>query len=61
MDRRQDIHIQKVLGLRTFWALQQNNDLKNNPSWQDKMFEIELKVCECEEYINISFFNHILL
>lgn len=57
----QDIHIQKVLGLRTFWALQQNNDLKNAPSWQDKMFEIELKVCDCEEFVNISFFNHILL
>lgn len=55
------IFIQKTLGVRTFWGLQQNNNLKNDPVWQDRMFEIEMKVCELEAYINISFFNHILL
>lgn len=55
------LFIQKTLGVRTFWGLQQNNNLKNDPVWQDRMFEIEMKVCELEAYINISFFNHILL
>lgn len=55
------IFIQKTLGVRTFWGLQQNNNLKNDPVWQDRMFEIEMKVYELEAYINISFFNHILL
>lgn len=55
------LFIQKTLGVRTFWGLQQNNDIKTDSIWQDKMFEIEMKVCELEEYTNISFFNHILL
>lgn len=53
--------IEKVRGIRTFWGLQQNNEIKNEKSWQDKMFEIEMKVCDIDEYINISFFSHILL
>ena len=56
-----DIIIEKIRGVRTFWALQQNNEIKNEKSWQDKMFEIEMKVSDIEEFINISFFNHVLL
>lgn len=55
------ITIEKILGIRTFWALQQNNEAKFDPTWQDKMFQLEMKVCDIEDYINISFFNHILL
>lgn len=56
-----NIIIEKIRGVRTFWALQQNNEIKNEKSWQDKMFEIEMKVSDIEEFINISFFNHVLL
>ncbi|HCQ88576.1 MULTISPECIES: class I SAM-dependent methyltransferase [unclassified Clostridium] len=56
-----DINIEKVLGVRTFFALQQNNEIKYNPMWQEKMFEVEMKVCDIDEYRNISFYNHILL
>ena len=41
--------------------LQQNNDIKYEPDWIDKMFEIEKKVCDIEQYKNIAFLNHVLL
>ncbi len=56
-----DVNIEKILGVRTFFALQQNNEIKYEPMWQEKMFEVEMKVCDIDEYINISFYNHILL
>lgn len=56
-----DISIEKELGIRTFFALNPNNDLRYDPIWQEKMFEIEMKVSDIEEYKRISFYNHILL
>lgn len=56
-----NITIEKVLGAKTFWALQQNHELKNQPDWEEKMFEVEMKVCNISEYIDISYFNHVLL
>ena len=55
------LKIEKILGVRIFYALQQNNDLKYEPEWIDKMFEIEMKVCDLEPYKSISFLNHVLL
>ncbi|RDY26546.1 class I SAM-dependent methyltransferase [Romboutsia weinsteinii] len=54
-------NLEKVYGVRTFWALQQDNEIKTELSWQEKMFEVEMRVCEIEEYKNISFFNHVIL
>jgi len=56
-----EIHVEKVLGIRTFWALQQSNGVKYEPVWQEKMLEIERKVSEISDYVNVSFFNHVLL
>ena len=52
--------IRKRMGLRTFFALQ-NNEVKSNPDWADKMFELEMKVSEIPDFVNVAFFNHILL
>lgn len=56
-----DVNIEKVLGIRTFYALHPNNEIRFNPIWQEKMFELEMKVSDIEDYINISFYNHVLL
>lgn len=56
-----DISIEKILGVRTFWALQQNNEIKYDPIWQEKMFEVEMRASSISDYINISFYNHVLL
>jgi len=57
----ENLEIKKILGVRTFYALQQNNDLKYEPDWIDKMFEVEMKVCDLEPYKNIAFLHHVLL
>lgn len=56
-----DINIEKVLGIRTLFGLHPNNEMRYDPIWQDKMFEIEMKVSNIEEYRNISFYHHVLL
>ncbi|APC41264.1 hypothetical protein A7L45_14860 [Clostridium estertheticum subsp. estertheticum] len=56
-----DINIEKMLGIRTFFALHPNNEIRYDPIWQEKMFEVEMMVSDIEDYINISFYNHVLL
>lgn len=55
------LEIEKVLGMRTFWDLQQNQDVHKNKEWQEKMISIEEKVSNIEEFKNIAFFHHIFL
>lgn len=56
-----DISIEKILGVRTFWGLQQNNDVKYRQDWQEKMYKLEMKVADIKDYLNIAFYNHIIL
>ena len=57
----EDVEVEKISGIRTFWDLQQNDDNKFEPNWPEKMLEIELKVSNIDEFIKISYFNHVLL
>lgn len=59
--KNSSLNIEKVLGVRTFWGLQQDNKIKYDSVWQEKMLEIEMKVSDIDDYKNISFYNHILL
>lgn len=53
--------LDKVYGLRTFWGLQQNNDVKYNANWRTAMIKAESAVSTIEDFIKISFYNHLLL
>lgn len=53
--------LEKILGMRTFWDLQQNQEIQKDEAWQKQMLEIEFKVSELEEYKAIAFFHHIIL
>ena len=55
------LKIEKIFGARILGMLQQNNDAKYEPKWQEKMFELELKVCDMEPYKNMAFCHHVLL
>ena len=57
----EDLKIEKILGVRIFYGLQQNNDIKYEPGWQDKMFALEMKACGMEPYKSIAYLQHILL
>ncbi len=53
--------IEKILGMRTFWDLQQNQELHKDKKWQEQMLAMEMKVSELEEYKAIASFHHIIL
>ena len=53
--------ISGVYGIRTFWDLQQNQELHKDSQWQEKMIQIEERVSNMEEYKAIAFFHHVLL
>ena len=55
------LKIRKTLGMRTFWDLQQNQEIHKDASWQEKMLEVEERVAEIEEYKQIAFFHHLLI
>lgn len=53
--------IAKTFGIRTFWDMQQNQELHKDTAWQKKMIEMELRVSEVEEFRNVAFFHHLIL
>lgn len=57
----EDFSVEKVYGIRTFWDLQQNQEIHRDPQWQEKMLAVESRVAEREEYRAVAFFHHIIL
>jgi SAM-dependent methyltransferase len=55
------LHIEKIHGVRTFWGLQQKNEIKYEDNWADRMFEVEMRVCDNDVFKAISFYHHIIL
>ena len=53
--------IEKILGMRTFWDLQQNQDIQKDEKWQKQMIAMEQRVCEREEFKAVAFFHHLIL
>jgi transcriptional regulator with XRE-family HTH domain len=56
-----NLKIEKILSLQTFYGLAYAEDRKHDPTWIDKMFDIEMKVADMEPYKSISLFHHVLL
>lgn len=51
---------ENVFGIRAFFALSSNNRIKYTDEWYENMIELEMKVCNIDEYKNIAFFNHLI-
>ena len=47
-------------GIRAFFGLSSNNEIKYTDEWYKPMLELETKASEIEEFKNIAFFNHLL-
>lgn len=56
-----DFELEKTLCLRTFWDLQQNQEIQQDEKWQEKMIEIERRVEADPDFQKIAFFNHLFL
>lgn len=54
------LQLSKVYGLRTFWDLQQNQEIQKDGEWQKNMVDIEMRVSEINDYRNIAFFHHLI-
>ena len=52
--------LQESYGLRTFWDLQQNQEIQKNEDWQEKMIDIEMKVSQKPDFQKIAFFHHLI-
>ena len=55
------LKIEKILGIRTFWDLQQNQEKHSDDDWQEKMMNLDLRVSNIKEFRDIAFFHHIFL
>lgn len=54
------LSVSNVYGIRTFWDLQQNQEMEDDVEWQEKMIQIEMRVSEIEEFRAIAFFHHLI-
>lgn len=52
--------LQESFGLRTFWDLQQNQEIQKDEEWQKKMIDIEMKVSQNPNFQKIAFFHHLI-
>jgi len=55
------LSIEKIYGLRTFWGVQQNQEIQEGMEWQEQMLEMEERVSNMDEFQNIAFFHHVFL
>jgi len=53
--------ISNILGIRTFYALGQDNAVKYDDEWYKNMVTLEAAASEIEEYKNVAFLNHLLI
>lgn len=56
-----DLQIKEIHGARTFWDLQQNQEIQKGKAWQEEMLKIENRVADIKEYQDIAFFHHLIL
>lgn len=56
-----EFRVCETYGIRTFWDLQQNQDIHKDVAWQEKMVEMELRVSQIKEFQKIAFFHHLIL
>ena len=52
--------LEKAYGVRTFWHLQQNQEIQKDPHWQQEMLAIEERASENPDFQRIAFFHHLI-
>lgn len=56
-----DLSLKNLFGIRTFFSLSKNDDVKFTQEWYDDMLALEMRACNLDSYKNISFFHHLIL
>ena len=52
--------LENTYGIRTFFGLSSNNEIKYTDDWYRSMLELETKTYSMDEYKKVSFFNHLI-
>lgn len=55
-----ELVLQQTYGLRTFWDLQQIQEIQKDTEWQKKMIDIEMRVSKNPDFQRIAFFHHLI-
>ena len=58
--RNNGLECENIFGIRAFFALSTNFDVKYTDEWYKNMLELEMQTCDIDEYRNISFFHHLI-
>ncbi|MHC5375369.1 class I SAM-dependent methyltransferase [Enterococcus sp. LJL120] len=56
----QPLKVAEHFGLRTFFGLSQNTEVKYTKAWQEAMFDLEEKASQQAEFIAVAMFNHLI-
>ena len=56
----EDMILSDIRGIRAFFGLSSNNDIKYTDEWYRAMLELEMKADTMEEFRKIAFFNHLI-
>ena len=55
-----EMKLAELYGIRAFYGLSSNNEIKYTNEWYNSMLELELRVAKIEEFKKVSFFNHLI-
>ncbi|WP_050499082.1 hypothetical protein [Oenococcus oeni] len=58
--KKNELSIESIQGIRTAFGLPDNNQIKEETSWQNDMFKLELKLADDPIAKQVSFFNHVI-
>lgn len=55
-----DMTLSEVFGIRAFYGLSSNNEIKYTDEWYSSMLELETRVGTIDDFKKVSFFNHLI-
>ena len=60
LGKKYGLSMENLFGIRTFFSLSQNNDVKFTQEWYEDMLALEMRTCNLDRYKSISFFHHLI-
>ena len=55
------LRLKRCYGLRTFWDLQQRQEMHADRDWQHRMLALERRVSQVDSFRQTAFFHHLIL
>ena len=60
LGKKYGLSMENLFGIRTFFSLSKNNDVKFTQEWYEDMLALEMRTCNLDRYKSISFFHHLI-